>query len=905
MKRRLYLLILFAAVAISSMAQNIGEAFYIYRNDGGFNAFFRDEVISMEYSYEDAEGNTYDEIVTQIINTVDSVYYIPLSAIDSVSFIQPETKYNNNVVKMEPLLPYIISVDGLAVTFSNDIPASLMPKEGDVLIHDNFDSEILPEGFAGRIIQCNGQKIICDSISFEDIYEEIVCCGRFDAIDDAASKIMRFVPRRADFTSGIEINGIVGSKGSGIYCSARGNLGLTLRVCLKYSITQPPYFELSLTPDLKLAFEIGVKGHLSSENLLSNRYTLIALPIPDTPFMFRVWGGEVLNCSVDASVTASTEASLGFKIGVKYEDGAFKGICQNTSKWFSTPNVTGNISGSIFGGIQLGFGICTYGNVISLNLENEAGAEFVANLSEDLMNSNKYEELQKAHFDLNLKATTGLSIYAQILKWVNTSEKWNLLSARMNINSWKLVPAFQKPSVTINDLRSADISVIPSEKLLFPVSIGIGVWDEADNLFDAQYCPNTYRAFENWGLSQFQTTITDLLPNQNYMVYPLVKLFGIELRATPSIEFGEDLEIQTGAVKNIEATSADTYGHIVTEDLKSVSKYEYGICYIEKDGPDDWIFIPSEIDNYGNFYVLLSNLKPETNYIYCAYFKFAEDDYLYGEEMTFKTEKGENPIPVKIINFEQTGSVYKENAFTNDGELYSYKFNCAVTVELTNNENVEDWGYMYQDPFGNPPAIISLKSYDSPFTDTRYSYYRNEPSSTVRLYEYVKYKEDSKYYYGEPKDYPVTHKEQNLSFCPDNNHPHWIDLGIGKQWRCCNVGASSPEDYGGYYTYEQAKTYNPPSFDQIKALVKNCSSTWTTQNGVSGRKFTGPNGSSIFLPAAGVVWWGKLNFVGEWGGYWSSTAYSEYEAYELSAHIDDVHWDFYMRDDGLSVRPVR
>ena len=119
------------------------------------------------------------------------------------------------------------------------------------------------------------------------------------------------------------------------------------------------------------------------------------------------------------------------------------------------------------------------------------------------------------------------------------------------------------------------------------------------------------------------------------------------------------------------------------------------------------------------------------------------------------------------------------------------------------------------------------------------------------------------------------------------------------------MGASSPEDYGGYYTYEQAKTYNPPSFDQIKALVKNCSSTWTTQNGVSGRKFTGPNGSSIFLPAAGVVWWGKLNFVGEWGGYWSSTAYSEYEAYELSAHIDDVHWDFYMRDDGLSVRPVR
>ena len=43
MKRFLNFIILLAAVALSGMAQTIGEAFYIYRNDGGFNAFFRDE----------------------------------------------------------------------------------------------------------------------------------------------------------------------------------------------------------------------------------------------------------------------------------------------------------------------------------------------------------------------------------------------------------------------------------------------------------------------------------------------------------------------------------------------------------------------------------------------------------------------------------------------------------------------------------------------------------------------------------------------------------------------------------------------------------------------------------------------------------------------------------------------
>lgn len=37
--------------------------------------------------------------------------------------------------------------------------------------------------------------------------------------------------------------------------------------------------------------------------------------------------------------------------------------------------------------------------------------------------------------------------------------------------------------------------------------------------------------------------------------------------------------------------------------------------------------------------------------------------------------------------------------------------------------------------------------------------------------------------------------------CPDNHHPHLIDLGLpsGTKWACCNVGATAPEDYGGYY----------------------------------------------------------------------------------------------------------
>ena len=37
--------------------------------------------------------------------------------------------------------------------------------------------------------------------------------------------------------------------------------------------------------------------------------------------------------------------------------------------------------------------------------------------------------------------------------------------------------------------------------------------------------------------------------------------------------------------------------------------------------------------------------------------------------------------------------------------------------------------------------------------------------------------------------------------CPDSNHPHAIDLGIGVKFACCNVGATSPEQDGGYYAW--------------------------------------------------------------------------------------------------------
>ena len=70
-----------------------GEAFYIYQNDGHFDGFFYDQVKEIRYSRFDTLGIERSEYVSQEIVTEDSVYRIMLTAIDSVSYVQPEIRY--------------------------------------------------------------------------------------------------------------------------------------------------------------------------------------------------------------------------------------------------------------------------------------------------------------------------------------------------------------------------------------------------------------------------------------------------------------------------------------------------------------------------------------------------------------------------------------------------------------------------------------------------------------------------------------------------------------------------------------------------------------------------------------------------------------------------------------------
>ncbi|MDE5783462.1 MAG: DUF1566 domain-containing protein, partial [Prevotella sp.] len=175
-----------------------------------------------------------------------------------------------------------------------------------------------------------------------------------------------------------------------------------------------------------------------------------------------------------------------------------------------------------------------------------------------------------------------------------------------------------------------------------------------------------------------------------------------------------------------------------------------------------------------------------------------------------------------------------------------------------------------------------------------------------------------------------------------NGH-EYVDLGLpsGLKWSTCNVGASSPSDYGNYYVWGEtttkteywesnSKTYNKtigdisgnPEYDAARAnwggswrlpsqkeceeLRDKCTWTWTSQGGHNGYKVIGPNGNSIFLPAAGYRYGSSLYYAGDGGDYWSSTPFESntqdacYLGFDGSGHY--VDWNY--RNYGRSVRPV-
>ena len=189
-----------------------------------------------------------------------------------------------------------------------------------------------------------------------------------------------------------------------------------------------------------------------------------------------------------------------------------------------------------------------------------------------------------------------------------------------------------------------------------------------------------------------------------------------------------------------------------------------------------------------------------------------------------------------------------------------------------------------------------------------------------------------------------------VTFASDFNGHEAVDLGLSVKWASTNLGSEQPEAAGGYYAWgetvakDEYTTFNYtwadlnfpnlvtrgvinkvgnlcerhdaarqewggswriPTADEMLELRRDCKWTWTAVNGKQGYQVEGPNGNTIFLPAAGFNREDKQVGAGEVGYYWTSSAYHDYSSSE-SLYFYNVQVDWYNdnRYIGLPIRPV-
>ena len=991
--KRMYLIILLAVMTLSGMAQTIGDAFYIYRNDGQFNAFFRDEVISIDYSYEDADGNTYDEIVTQIVNTADSVYKIPLAAIDSVCFVTPPTVYKQDVTRMElNLLDYIIGADSLTLKLKPGTPSQIIPVIGDKLILLE-GCDVLPNGFSGIVSNVHNGSIsidvVCEQAYLEDLFDSFCSASTvYGSSPDAEYASRAFstngshratynpddvvyslgpykIDRSYEVSQGIAFDGDLALTGSASF-SVEIQPTLKIHTFLILGEGQGTYFQYRISGDLRVTSRSSLYGGLSYNHDFEGRE--IKCPIPQTGNTVNFYFNPGLFVRADATITASLTSTQIYTFGSAFD---FSSKGQNTLKpsiggrlASSSVDMSGCLDGSLAGGAyaEIGFNLLSR-ELAKVCVRGELGARFSGSFvfrNSDIDNATKdtklYERLKASNIELS--SFVNASLQASVAHTGN-GLTWELSEP---IHTWDRVPTFANTSFKqkLNPHTSADASTQLSGDCLIPVMAGLSVRDKNGNEVD-DYYPST--AFDK-GDKPLSYTFTNLSSDEDYTLYPKVRIFGYEMLASPSAKLDKtempvkitdfqqtDSHYEKDAFTNNGMKYSYKYDCAVTVELTNSENVEdWGYVYKDPFGQIARISLRSYGSPYTDTrYSYYRNESSSTVTLY-EYVRYTGDSaYYYGNPKDYSVSN--QWFPAKITDFKQTGSRYEKDAFTKNGKKYCYVYRCKVTVELMDSKNVEDWGYVYQISDGLW-SVISLKSFDSPYSDSRTAHFRNESNSKVILKEFVKYEGDEKYYFSDEKSYDVSHKG-NFSSCSDANHPHMIDFDLpsGTKWACCNVGASTPEEYGNYYAYGETlsqnvfsrDTYqygyydydgdyshlvnigfdiagtsydaatvnwgNPwrmPNWNQCKELREYCTWIWTTQNGVSGAKLIGPNGFTMFLPAGGGMWNGGLHDAGSDCYYRSSSLDQQRPnyTYVLGFSSDNSYVEYGIeRWEGICVRP--
>ena len=721
-----------------SKAQN---AYYFHFHDEGIQVFYTDMVDSMTVSKVDLEGIEHEDFVTQQVWMNDTVFNYALADIDSVSFVTPSTIYQPGVVKLEDGLEnYVVSQDSLTIIFRTDTPSDLLPRKKDKLVYLR-QTDLFPAGFAGEVVEVvkenSGYKVDCTLASLSDIFVRYYSTsndnvqtrainpiyGHGEAIWEAkdltyplTDELLPFISEESDDDDAFSVDNDA-SISLSPKVSLRGTLIVTPEegtyVCVSSNGTFDVTSNFSLNGSLKVDKVWRFTGEKRWQACIPNCPLLVAFVDPG------VFVDASLSASVDATVNQKVSSAFLLNMSTKRRENL-----RNQPLTFKIQETNFDVGGSVKGELNAGvyteigiavndIGFCK-NDIAKLYARGEVGIHVGGDLEvnskflkEGIKNTEAYETLRNSGIWSNFYwgAAIGYQLDLSIIN-LNFGQE---IEWEGHIGE----PLFDKclvPTVTSpNAYREhGDFSTITAKAdvegdCLMPVEVGFGAFDTNGNKLVTKYYGKKF-ANENSSFSDYSVALENMSTVKDYELSPVIKLFGHELKAYPSVDVEKTLTLSTYEATDVTESSAKISGGLIGYD-KNTENPKVGLVYGTKDafmqGHATYVSCgtvngsPSRV-----FEQTLSGLKDETEYLYVAKAEL-DGEIVYADTLSFTTlkkEKDETSLKEGLALFNEStgGANWKQNGGWLDNTKpldYWYgvnMYNSELSLKLNDNNLVGD-----------------------------------------------------------------------------------------------------------------------------------------------------------------------------------------------------------------------
>ncbi len=545
---------------------NAQEAFYIYRNDNDFNGFFYDEVKEMRQSKVGIDSLTYDHYVTQEIVLKDTTYRIPLCVIDSISFVQPEIKFNPKVrfIERDGYSPYLasIGIDGKALRFEN-LPGNLTPKVGDVLLGLPTD-EIAQTIYRAADTTINSFSCVVEEVTspagepdvlivsgqpvsdYRQVFDQFITVEQF-GVDKNGKVVTRRIagchpdgtPRKSkdeedigtlkliDFTGTIQKSWEQEGSISQVDVSAETHFTLSLRG--SYNISWLSSF-IKVSPEVTVETKPTLGMNISGAFEFPGGWDkYFPIPIPSTCAVFEMHPIPVFFVRGSGSFRISLELPkvyVGMGLDFYITNNPLLPVQMGLPRWVpnANPDTTSlldqialdvSMEGFVGAGIKFNNDITTaswYEGIMStrVGLDTYIGPKLSAKLN---FNTNMVKEDIPAYSFLSSQyaALDGVAIDFE----AKYRAKFPLMDPKGDTflsKSWaffsdtlRMVPTFAKTEID-SYIDSIDVTLIPNrDRILLDDSLYVGAFESLDDL----YAP-PYKKYGGWALKD------SFLPEHDY-----------------------------------------------------------------------------------------------------------------------------------------------------------------------------------------------------------------------------------------------------------------------------------------------------------------------------------------------------------------------------------------------------